>query len=123
MVLTMAGGLSGIAALLLLSHLTTIEDLVLVDKGSYIYEKLSLHIVLLEAFLVIVGLFFAALSFLGYKRIEEIATKQAVEKARKEAMAYFQGMSIVTGVKLEESDAKLESTNYNFRPNSPEEEM
>ena len=139
MVLTMAGGLSGIAALLLLSHLTTIEDLVLVDKGSYIYEKLSLHIVLLEAFLVIVGLFFAALSFLGYKRIEEIATKQAVEiatkqaveiatkqaveEAMKEAIAYFRGMSIVTGVKSEESDAKLESTNYNFRPNSPEEEM
>ena len=137
--LTMAGGLSGIAALLLLFHLTTIEDIILVDKGSYIYEKLSLHILLLEAFLVIVGLAFAALSFLGYKRIEEMATKQAVEiateqaveiatkqavqKTRQEAITYLKGLDLFTGVKLEESDAKLESTDYNFRPNSPEEEV
>lgn len=117
----MAGGLGGIAALLLLSHLTTIEDIVLVDKDSYIYEKLSLHILLLEVLLVTAGLTLAILSFLGYKSIVEIATRRAVEvaveKAGQEATEYLKR------VKLESSDKELRSTDLKIQPNSPEEEV
>ena len=115
--LSIAGGLCGFAALLSLFHLIPVETIVSVNKIGYIYERLSLHMWFLEMILLVVGLAAAVLGFVGYQSIKEGAIKQAVEKARQEVIEYLKG------VKLEESDTKLRSTDHKMQPDSPEEEV
>ena len=115
--LSITGGLCGFAALLSLFHLIPVETIVSVNKIEYIYEKLSLHIWFLEMILLVVGLAAAVLGFVGYQSIKEEATKQAVEKAGQEALAYLKR------VKLDELDTKLKSIDHKMQPDSPEEEV
>ena len=115
--LSVTGSLCGIAALLSLLYLIPIEVIVSVDKVGYIYEQLSLHMWFLEMILIIVGLAATIVGFVGYQSVKEEAVKQAVEKARQEVIEYLKG------VKLEESDTKLRSTDHKMQPDSPEEEV
>lgn len=55
------------------------------DSHKYIIDRLSVSITVLEAFIGVIGLFFAVLAIFGYQQIKE----SAHEIARKESVRLF----------------------------------
>ena len=115
--LSIGGGLCGVAALLLFFYLIPVKTMISSEEVEYIYAKLSLHMWFLEMILIIAGLTAAVLGFVGYQAVKEEAIKQAVEKARQETQAYLKT------VNLHESDTILRSADHQIRPESTEEEV
>ena len=83
--LSMGGGLCGVAALLLYFYLIPVKIMVSSGEVEYIYSKLSLHMWFLEMILLVFGISIAVLGFIGYQSIRDEAVKKATDQAVKKA--------------------------------------